>query len=156
MRSVGVREFRDQATSMMSSGETLVIERHGEPIGFFVPISANDRGRVATLWAGLAGGRRRADTHGVNEDDLVARCPAAVDTLMRLVVDTSVLVGELLRQWGANGLATTGSSCSFPSACGTKLVELPRRIGRSPADVVSTEVRDDSSPPASRPSRPTS
>ncbi len=43
MRSVGVREFRDQATSMMSSGETLVIERHGEPIGFFVPIAAKDR-----------------------------------------------------------------------------------------------------------------
>jgi len=43
MRHVGVREFKDQATSMMSSGETLVIERHGEPIGFFVPVSAKDR-----------------------------------------------------------------------------------------------------------------
>lgn len=49
MRSVGVREFRDKATSMMSSGETLVIERHGKPIGFFVPITATDRreGRAA-------------------------------------------------------------------------------------------------------------
>jgi antitoxin (DNA-binding transcriptional repressor) of toxin-antitoxin stability system len=27
----------------MAAGETLVIERHGEPIGFFVPISAKDR-----------------------------------------------------------------------------------------------------------------
>lgn len=43
MRKVGVREFRDRATSMMGSGETLVIERHGTPIGFFVPISAKDR-----------------------------------------------------------------------------------------------------------------
>jgi antitoxin (DNA-binding transcriptional repressor) of toxin-antitoxin stability system len=43
MRSIGVREFRDQATSVMAAGETLVIERHGEPIGFFVPISAKDR-----------------------------------------------------------------------------------------------------------------
>jgi hypothetical protein len=43
MRSVGVREFRDQATSMMGSGETLVIERHGQPIGFFVPVTAKDR-----------------------------------------------------------------------------------------------------------------
>lgn len=43
MRSVGVREFRDQATSMMSSGETLVIERHGQPIGFYVPVTAKDR-----------------------------------------------------------------------------------------------------------------
>lgn len=49
MRSVGVREFRDRATTMMATGETLVIERHGEPIGFFVPITAKDRraGRAA-------------------------------------------------------------------------------------------------------------
>ena len=45
MRHVGVREFKDQATSMMSSGETLVIERHGKPIGFFVPVDAKDRTR---------------------------------------------------------------------------------------------------------------
>ena len=43
MKKVGVREFRDQATSMLGAGETLVIERHGEPIGFFVPITAKDR-----------------------------------------------------------------------------------------------------------------
>jgi antitoxin (DNA-binding transcriptional repressor) of toxin-antitoxin stability system len=49
MKTVGVREFRDQATSMLGAGETLVIERHGEPIGFYVPITAKDRraGRVA-------------------------------------------------------------------------------------------------------------
>jgi len=49
MRHVGVREFKDQATSMMSAGETLVIERHGTPIGFFVPVEAKDReaGRAA-------------------------------------------------------------------------------------------------------------
>ena len=43
MRRVGIREFKNQATSMMSSGKTLVIERHGTPIGFFVPITAKDR-----------------------------------------------------------------------------------------------------------------
>ena len=43
MRSVGVREFRDRATQMMAAGETLVIERRGEPVGFFVPIEATDR-----------------------------------------------------------------------------------------------------------------
>ncbi|MFV0257664.1 MAG: type II toxin-antitoxin system Phd/YefM family antitoxin [Acidimicrobiales bacterium] len=49
MKHVGVREFKDKATSMMSSGETLVIARHGKPIGFFVPIEAIDRtsGRAA-------------------------------------------------------------------------------------------------------------
>ncbi len=49
MKSVGVREFRDQATTLIASGETIVIERHGEPVGFFVPITAKDRpaGRAA-------------------------------------------------------------------------------------------------------------
>jgi uncharacterized protein with HEPN domain len=31
LATVGVREFRDQATAMVSSGEALVIERHGRP-----------------------------------------------------------------------------------------------------------------------------
>ncbi len=72
MRSVGVREFRDHATSMMGSGETLVIERHGEPIGFFVPITAKDRkaGRGALGRLGAAVESIRATT-GLTEDELV-------------------------------------------------------------------------------------
>lgn len=49
-----LRQVQDQATSMKGSGEILVIERHGEPIGFYVPIAAKDRkaGRKAlTGWA---------------------------------------------------------------------------------------------------------
>ena len=38
MRSVGIREFRDQATTLMKLGETIRIERHGKPVGFFVPV----------------------------------------------------------------------------------------------------------------------
>jgi len=72
MRSVGVREFRDRATSMMSSGETLVIERHGQPIGFFVPISARDRraGREALGRLGDAVHAVLGQT-GLEEDELV-------------------------------------------------------------------------------------
>ncbi len=43
MRSVGVREFRDRATQIMAGSETLVIERRGVPIGFYVPIATIDR-----------------------------------------------------------------------------------------------------------------
>jgi antitoxin (DNA-binding transcriptional repressor) of toxin-antitoxin stability system len=43
VRAIGVREFRDHATSLLAAGETLVIERHGEAIGFYVPIQAKDR-----------------------------------------------------------------------------------------------------------------
>jgi antitoxin (DNA-binding transcriptional repressor) of toxin-antitoxin stability system len=40
----------------MAAGETLVIERHGEPIGFFVPITSKDRqaGRAALGRLGAA------------------------------------------------------------------------------------------------------
>lgn len=74
MRSVGVREFRDQATQMMSSGETLIIERHGEPIGFFVPIAAKDRraGREALGRLGHSVDELLEAT-GVTEDELVAQ-----------------------------------------------------------------------------------
>lgn len=72
MRSVGVREFRNQATSMMGSGETLVIERRGEPIGFFVPVSAKDRqaGREALGRLGRVVEQVLAET-GMGEEDLV-------------------------------------------------------------------------------------
>ena len=72
MRAIGVREFRDQASSILAAGETLVIERHGEPIGFFVPITAKDRrvgraalGRLAELVNDVA------VRTGLDEDELV-------------------------------------------------------------------------------------
>ena len=72
MRAIGVREFRDQASSILAGGETLVIERHGEPIGFFVPITAKDRragrdalGRLGGLVDEIFAGS------GLDEDDLV-------------------------------------------------------------------------------------
>ena len=72
MRAIGVREFRDQATSILAAGETLVIERHGEPIGFFVPITAKDR-RAGRKALGRLG--RLVDDvvtrSGLDEDDLV-------------------------------------------------------------------------------------
>lgn len=72
MRHVGIREFKSQATTMLSAGETLVIERHGTPIGFFVPIEAKDRdsgrealGRLARVLDSLL------DRAGLDEEELV-------------------------------------------------------------------------------------
>ena len=72
MRSVGVRDFRDHATAMMNSGETLVVERHGRPIGFFVPIAATDRraGREALGRLGRVV-ERVLEESGLDEDQLV-------------------------------------------------------------------------------------
>ncbi len=77
VRSVGVREFRDQATTIMAAGETLVIERHGEPIGFFVPITAKDRraGRAALGRLGEVV-EDVLTSAGVEEDDLVREVSA--------------------------------------------------------------------------------
>jgi hypothetical protein len=57
---------------MMGAGETLVIERHGEPIGFYVPITAKDRkaGRKALGRLGAAVDEFLAAA-GVDEDELV-------------------------------------------------------------------------------------
>ena len=78
MRTVGVREFRDRATSLMGAGETLVIERHGEPIGFFVPVTAKDRraGRMALGRLADALEKVRTAT-GLDEEAIVAEVSRA-------------------------------------------------------------------------------
>lgn len=72
MRHVGVREFKTQATAMLASNETLVIERRGKPIGFYLPIEAKDRraGREALERLGgvVADVLERT---GIDEDELV-------------------------------------------------------------------------------------
>lgn len=75
MRAIGVREFRDQASSILAGGETLVIERHGEPIGFFVPITAKDRRAGRDSLGRLAG----------LVDDVIARSGLDEDELVREV-----------------------------------------------------------------------
>ena len=77
MRAIGIREFRDQATSLLAGRETLVIERHGEPIGFFVPITAKDRRAGRDALGRLAGlVERRRHRAGLDEDDLVQEISA--------------------------------------------------------------------------------
>ena len=73
MQRVGVREFKDKASSLLGSGETLVIERHGKPIGFYIPIVAKDRkaGRAALDRLGETIEDILAIT-GMTEEELVA------------------------------------------------------------------------------------
>ncbi|WP_420618969.1 type II toxin-antitoxin system Phd/YefM family antitoxin [Candidatus Poriferisocius sp.] len=74
MRSVGVREFRDQATTLMKLGETIRIERHGKPVGFFVPVPKPKHNRreidESLDRVGEVVERVLAQT-GLNEEDLV-------------------------------------------------------------------------------------
>ena len=72
MRHVGIREFKDHATAILNADETLVIERHGKPIGFYVPIEAKDRRKGKRSLAKLG---RTIDQilkrTGMTEDELV-------------------------------------------------------------------------------------
>ncbi len=43
MRVIGVREFRDLASSVLNGDELVRVERNGEPIGFYVPLMPVDR-----------------------------------------------------------------------------------------------------------------
>lgn len=78
MRSVGVREFRDHATQLIASGETLVVEKRGEPVGFFVPVEGKDPdARAAALERlGEVVQGVLAKT-GLSEDELVAEFTGA-------------------------------------------------------------------------------
>jgi antitoxin (DNA-binding transcriptional repressor) of toxin-antitoxin stability system len=39
---IGVREFRDKASHYLGKGEPLAIERHGEVIGYYIPVKRPD------------------------------------------------------------------------------------------------------------------
>ena len=71
MTHVGIREFKDKATTLLASGETLVVERHGKTVGFYIPIEAKDRkaGQAALedLESTINGILERT---GLNEDEL--------------------------------------------------------------------------------------
>ena len=43
MKRVGVREFTDNATALIDEEKGLVIEKHGKPVGFYIPIPEKDK-----------------------------------------------------------------------------------------------------------------
>lgn len=52
MKNVGVREFRDHATSYLSAGEPLAVSKHGRVIGLYIPVE-RDHDEVKTALARL-------------------------------------------------------------------------------------------------------
>ena len=43
MKHVGVRDFRDHATQYLAGDEPFVVERHGMPLGWYLPIGTQSR-----------------------------------------------------------------------------------------------------------------
>lgn len=80
MQSVGVREFRNSATQLMAANETLIIKRHGVPIGFFVPIVARDR----------RAGREALGRLGELVEDVLEQTGLDEDVLVREVEEADI------------------------------------------------------------------
>lgn len=70
LKSVGVREFRDHATTYLSGSEPIAVRKHGRVIGFYIPVERDDAD-VARALAHLADTVDRVVAQtGLSEDDL--------------------------------------------------------------------------------------
>jgi hypothetical protein len=73
MRRVGVREFRDRATKYLAGSEVLVVERHGRPIGFYIPAASKKDEELRTALTRLEDAVERVLAEsGLDEAELSA------------------------------------------------------------------------------------
>ncbi|HLV12038.1 MAG TPA: hypothetical protein VKY42_06280 [Trueperaceae bacterium] len=70
MRSVGIREFRDNATKLLAAGEGLRIERHGHLVGYFVPATDSDGNPALVTLADLL--RDAIDSSDLSQEEMIA------------------------------------------------------------------------------------
>ncbi len=70
MRRVGIREFRDKATTLLASGETMLIERHGHPVGYFIPIRQKEEVADAAIQRLAEAVEQVLNETGLGEDEL--------------------------------------------------------------------------------------
>ncbi len=71
MKHVGVGDFRDHATRYLSGDEVLAVERHGQPLGFYIPTGKSHHENFGEALARL----ERAVQHvlsetGMSEEEL--------------------------------------------------------------------------------------
>lgn len=72
MKRVGVREFKEKATALIAEERALVIEKHGEPVGFYIPIPKRDKAEAQQAVDKLEKTIDGVLTHtGMTEDELV-------------------------------------------------------------------------------------
>jgi antitoxin (DNA-binding transcriptional repressor) of toxin-antitoxin stability system len=72
VKSVGVREFRNNASTYLSGQETIAVNRHGKVIGFYIPLARDeDEVRTAVAKLGNAVEKVLAES-GMSEEELSA------------------------------------------------------------------------------------
>lgn len=70
LKNVGVREFRDHATSYLSGSSPVAVSKHGRVIGFYVPVQRDDdEVQAAVVRLGEAVGQVLTES-GMDEDEL--------------------------------------------------------------------------------------
>jgi crotonobetainyl-CoA:carnitine CoA-transferase CaiB-like acyl-CoA transferase len=72
LKRVGVREFRDHATSYLSGAEPVAVSKHGRLIGFYIPLQVDrddDEVRRAIAKLGQSVSQVLHET-GMSEDEL--------------------------------------------------------------------------------------
>jgi antitoxin (DNA-binding transcriptional repressor) of toxin-antitoxin stability system len=80
MRTVGIRTLKNEATALLNANETLIVERHGTPIGVYIPLAARDRATRARSLAEFGSVLHAFLTaHGLTEDELVAALTAPTE-----------------------------------------------------------------------------
>lgn len=134
-KTVGVREFRDNATRYLASNDVLRIERHGNLVGYFVPVEPPKDDPIETAVTKL-----RAD-HA--EDVMVAlreRRPEVLAACVRhgasnVRVFGSVARGETTRQSDVDLLVDFDADRTLLDQAGL-VEELSELLGRS-VDVVT-------------------
>lgn len=72
LKNVGVREFRDHATSYLSGSEPVAVSKHGRVVGFYVPVQRDeDQARAAVAKLGETVGQVLAE-NGMSEEELAS------------------------------------------------------------------------------------
>lgn len=70
LKSVGVREFRDHATAFLSGTDPIAVSKHGQVIGFYIPVERDrEQATRAIEQLGRTVERLLEDT-GMSEDQL--------------------------------------------------------------------------------------
>jgi antitoxin (DNA-binding transcriptional repressor) of toxin-antitoxin stability system len=70
LKKVGVREFRDHATSYLSGSDPVAVSKHGRVVGFYVPVQRDeDEVQAAVGKLGETVASVLAD-NGITEDEL--------------------------------------------------------------------------------------
>jgi hypothetical protein len=72
VKRVGIREFRDRASHYLASAEVLAVERHGQPIGFYIPVAPGTAEDVRTAPERLNRAVEHALTTGTLDEEALS------------------------------------------------------------------------------------